>query len=462
MFSTNCTTLNANGVFVRRHLFVPGNPTLILVALPWQRAKDPVIPFSHLSLVANLDKTKINLIEIVIPVNDPFDEDRLLPVNRLAHKLAASILAEIRLLPAGPIWIGFGVYTWNEPVVWETMRLVHQHFPQVRFVLGGPSITHGFEDLATVIPIPCTLIRGYAEFALPKVVLGKVDGLKGVYHSDCVVRQERTEFIWEGCKSPILTNPKDCIGPTGFVRWITKYGCRHNCSFCQYSQDGSNKPVERPWWQMKAELKTILARGVSELNIQDSIFPVGRFRTWEKILLYLIEHGYMGKLPLQCHFGHMPTKFLELCQQLNVQLEFGLQTAQPGEALLVNRKVNRQRIANVVKDMQKRGIFYTVSIIYGLPGQTLASFMDTVHFLQILRVPVIEAFPLSLYAGTELTGQREKWGYVTREDDPFHHVIASNTASEDDIAQMARVADSLRMMPLDSGYEQILRPRLVA
>jgi radical SAM superfamily enzyme len=135
-------------------------------------------------------------------------------------------------------------------------------------------------------------------------------------------------------------------------------------------------------------------------------------------------------------------RFLEVAGQLRTKLEFGLQTIHDHEGSAIHRKNQIARVAQVLGEVRRRGIEHEVTLIFGLPGQSLASFQESVRWCLERRIPVIRAFPLMLLRGTELEQQRDRWNLVD-DGSPMAKVIASNTFTTEEWLQMARLAEAL-------------------
>ena len=98
--------------------------------------------------------------------------------------------------------------------------------------------------------------------------------------------------------------------------------------------------------------------------------------------------------------------------QANVTLEFGLQTIHKNEMKLINRMNNLKKVEAAVNECKVNGINVELSIIYGLPTQTLDSFTETVEYCVNLQPDVLHAFPLMLLRGTELYDRKESLGLI--------------------------------------------------
>ena len=128
---------------------------------------------------------------------------------------------------------------------------------------------------------------------------------------------------------------------------------------------------------------------------------------------------------------------------LDVRLEFGLQTIHQNEGVAVNRKNNMKRVQENIIKVSDAGIEHEVSVIYGLPEQTLTSFIKTIQWCLFMKIPVIKAFPLMLLRGTDTEKKKQKWGLVESKDS-MPVVIKSDTFSHEDWLSMSRISQSLK------------------
>ena len=150
---------------------------------------------------------------------------------------------------------------------------------------------------------------------------------------------------------------------------------------------------------------------------------------------------------------------LELLQAININgrvvLEFGLQTIHKKEQSFIQRPNNMNKVSTILQEVEQYGIESEVSLIFGLPGQTLQSFKESVNFCQNLGVKIIHAFPLMLLRGTLLYEQKKELGLIESTDVNFTkipriqnnipHVISSPTFSYEDWLKMGELAEQLEI-----------------
>jgi len=142
--------------------------------------------------------------------------------------------------------------------------------------------------------------------------------------------------------------------------------------------------------------------------VLDPTFNFGETYLW--ILDELASAGYAGKLSLQCRLERVTEEFLDRVEQLDVCLEFGLQTVHDQELRAIGRSNRMDRVATAIAWMHDRGLHFEVDLMYGLPEQTVASFEESIAFCQRVGVPVLRLWPLQLLRGTRLDLRREHWG----------------------------------------------------
>jgi radical SAM superfamily enzyme YgiQ (UPF0313 family) len=405
----------------------PPERCLVLVSLDWLRPKDPRVSLGHASLRARLAALpNLEVIPVAVAVNAPgFDRAHLL----------ATILRRVR----DGADIAIGVYIWNEPVVqWLLPALRGAGFTG-RIVLGGPQISYAPAGIAGVYPDADVLIRGYGEDALAEVVRADAPRpIAGVTWRGGIETVIPASVDLAGIPSPILSG----IAPVQpFMRWETQRGCIYACSFCQHRDSGA-RPRQRRLANQRiaAEVDVLVAGGVRDIAILDPIFHTNPAAV--DILGRFADRGYTGRLSLQSRFELVDDAFLDACEGVHVRLEFGLQTIHRPEMKAIHRMNDLAAADAVIAKLHARGIPFEVSLIYGLPAQTLASFEASVIWCRQRGVPVLRAFPLMLLRGTELERDRAKWN-LRESADAIPVVVSSDSFSNDEWGQMQEIADRL-------------------
>jgi hypothetical protein len=419
-----------------------GSPVrpLVLVDLPWTRDKDPRIPLGHASLLAALRaRTKAEVRPLVLPVNDP--------ASRVGAAVGA-ILGAAGGVGAGENGeadvadVAIGVYVWNEALVQRLLPALRSAEFRGRIILGGPQISYAGAGVEHLYPDADVFVRGPGEDALVALALDRGRAsIAGVHFRGEPDRAEQSVVNLQVLPSPWMEGIIPLNGGQRFIRWETQRGCQFQCTFCQHREAGRGRPVGRlPMERLLAEIDLFCRAEVEEIAVLDPVFNQGAA---EEILRAFAARGFGGRLSLQCRAELIDDGFLDAAAGLDVSLELGLQTVEPGEFRAVGRPNHLGKIDQVLAELRRRGIDHQVSLIFGLPLQTLRSFLRSVEWCLERQVPVVRAFPLLLLRGTPLERDRERWGLVT-DGEPMEMVVESATFGRLEWEAMAQIACALR------------------
>ncbi|RKH57247.1 radical SAM protein [Corallococcus interemptor] len=407
---------------------------VILVSIDWTRDKDPRLPLGHASIVAALRNADFDVQAFSFAINRPgFSEERIL----------SSILECARGLESRDVDLGLGVYIWNDRVVKRLLGALRRSGFEGRIILGGPQISYAGEGLEKLYPEVDGFIRGYGEEAM--VALAATSEripFPGVHWAGQVDAGLQAQAKLETLASPFLRDVIELSAEQRFIRWETQRGCPFRCSFCQHREAGSRlRRRDLPMARLAEEMELFVRSGVDDIAVLDPLFNLGDhaltvLRTFRRL-------DYRGRLSLQCHFSTLDDEFLHACEGLDVRLEFGLQTIHEKEARAVERVNHLEKVEEGIRKLHARGIPFEVSIIFGLPEQTLASFRQTLDFCLRRQVPVLKAFPLMLLRGTQLERERARWG-LEENNAPIPSVVRSYTFDEQEWSRMEALAEALR------------------
>lgn len=404
---------------------------VILVSIDWRRPQDGKTGLGIASIAAALQASGVPCQVIDAQVNCPE-----FSLRRVLKELL------IAITEAGPnCLVGFGVYVWNDAEVRDLISLIKGKGTDI--VLGGPQISYMEKNqLESVYPEADFFVRGQGEMAIVALAKGRMPDGCGIHIAGTPDLGRKADHDLLELPSPYLL---ETIQIQESIRWETQRGCPFKCSFCQHREPG--KRLKHQWFdcqRLEKELKMFAAAGVKRISILDPIFHTNPTRAIG-VLNSIKAAGVTAQLALQCRFETCTEEFLDALDGLDVILEFGLQTTIKAEYLAIQRPNHMEVVCNRIRQLHERKIDFEISLIYGLPHQTLESFRASVDWCLQREVPRVRAWPLMLLRGTPLYEQKELYGFVESNDQGIPIVIASNSFSQEEYAEMAKIAEMLEV-----------------
>ncbi|MDX9723069.1 MAG: B12-binding domain-containing radical SAM protein [Myxococcota bacterium] len=408
---------------------------IILVDFCWTRDKDPRLSLGHASLLTALrEHAGLEVRSMQVPVNQECLD---------ADSVTSAILRNADDIGPDNVALAFGAYVWGEELLRQVLRRLRAAGFRGRIILGGPQISYCGRGLERLYPEADVFIRGYAEDALATLVTSTPrTPITGVHWAGTPDSLAQAAVDLERLPSPWLRGTIPLQGQS-FIRWETQRGCPFHCAFCQHREPGARlhrRALSRS--RIEAEIDLFCASGVREIAVLDPIFNLAPHAIG--VLERFAKRGFPGRLSLQCRAEAVTAAFLDAASALDVCLEFGLQTIHEDEARAIRRLNQLERVDATLAGARHRGIAHEVSLIFGLPLQTLASFEASVDWCLQRKVPVIKAFPLLLLRGTALERERARWN-LGDGGEAMPVVLQSSTFGVDDWREMAQLSEALRL-----------------
>ncbi len=338
--------------------------------------------------------------------------------------------------------LGFSCYIWNIDFVNRLAQAVKEIWPQMLIVYGGQQI-RGFyvEQLFERERCADVCVVGEGEVTFPRLLRSLLTGEPGLsqvpglaywaaggdpdrmhhFIVDGPPGEKGTMFHYTGeariveeldsIPSPYLGRFQLPLG--GAYLYEASRGCPYSCSFCIW---GESKGVrEYPLDRVDAELNAILARQPSHIMFCDGTFNMRKARA-AHILQILVDHLRDGRVK---PFSLLLELKLELIDdrlaavlddllRLNplVTVEFGLQSSSPAASALMRRPFNEAKYRaawnRLTPRLQSSAV---VDCIYGLPGDGIEEFKNTVDYAFSLAPHRLQCFRLSILPGSEFERQ---------------------------------------------------------
>jgi radical SAM superfamily enzyme YgiQ (UPF0313 family) len=301
--------------------------------------------------------------------------------------------------------IGFGVYIWNVEQTLALMRLLRQQRPDIRLVLGGPEVSHEWEQ-QTIVAEADYLITGWGDVSFPRLCRALIHGPRPLMK------------VIPGEQAPLaeLDFPYDYYTPDDLAHRVlyveASRGCPFKCAFCLSALDKTAWAFELE--PFLAHLQLLYARGARTFKFVDRTFNL-KVDASVRILEFFLD--LIARDPqdaLFVHFelipDHLPDSLKSCIARFppgSLQFEIGIQSLNPQVQKAISRRQDtdktRCNIAWLVKQSQAH---LHTDLIFGLPGETWESFaagFDQLwswgpHEIQLGLLKRLRGTPLALTA----------------------------------------------------------------
>lgn len=350
-----------------------------------------------------------------------------------------------RIANLQPTLVGFSLYVWNRSMCRELADELRRRVPGIIIFAGGPEATADPRGVLDGTSFDF-LIAGEGEVPFATVCTRLSEGKTIVDIPGVVTRSEEGIVLTpatplanlDDIPSPWLNGVMNAADYKGIL-WQLSRGCGFSCDFCFDSRDRHG--VRRfSLARIEAELRHFASSGISQVFVLDSTFNQDPQRA--KTILRLIK-----RIAPHVHFHfEVRSEFIDhvlaqLFAGITCSLQIGLQSADPQVLKGVGRSFRRADFANRTMLLNETGAVFGFDLMYGLPGDTLAGFRDSLDFALGLYPNHLDIFPLAVLPGTALATRAEAIGLRYLPQPPYT-LIDSPSFSGADMERAHRLASA--------------------
>jgi hypothetical protein len=346
---------------------------------------------------------------------------------------SAACAAEI--VARRPTLVGFSLYVWNRSACREIADELRIRQPGITIFAGGPE--------ATADPIGVLagssfdfLISGEGEGPFAALCTRLLEGGDISEIPGIATRKEGGISLIPALP---LTGPDEIPSPwlNGIINagsypgilWQLARGCGFSCDFCFDSRDSHGVrrfSLER----VETELRHFASRGVSQVFVLDSTFNQDSQRA-KKILRMIRKFAPQIHFHFEVRCEFIDREMAELFAGITCSLQIGLQSADPQVLKQVGRSFRQEDFVNRIMLLNDSGAVFGFDLMYGLPGDTLAGFRDSLNFALGLYPNHLDIFPLAILPGTALAGRSDSIGLRYLPEPPYTLISSPSFDSDD-------------------------------
>ncbi len=277
-------------------------------------------------------------------------------------------------------------------------------FRNFEYVFIGPG-ERSFADLIAGSPyreLPGAVYRENGRIirnplAAPMLPRPDFRGLDQDFYTLCVdqsspagVERNLTHFYrWPIALGPRVSESNRRVLPPGakketlFIPYIFNYNCTYRCAFCVQSREDKSPVASRDARSVVDDLAALTAEYDSQyVRFYNNAFNLSPSFVREFCTL-VIERGLSFYWSDCARFNNLTEEMVDLLYRAGCRkLVFGLDTASPKIAKLIDKQLDLEQVRRVLRWCHERGIWAEVEIIVGLPYETEEDFQETYVFLQ--------------------------------------------------------------------------------
>jgi len=338
-----------------------------------------------------------------------------------------------RILASDPDLVGFSMYVWNRSQTLAIAAHLKSAKPGIILFAGGAEAT---ADVAGVLADPAMdfVLPGEGEEIIVEAMRRLLQGDPPLTLAEWA--QPRPVKDLTDLPSPYLDGtlrPEDYGG----ALWELSRGCPFTCDFC-FEARGTAGTRRIPQARVEAELDLFEARGIREVFVLDPTFNYHKPQA--KQVLRLIA----DRAPGTHFFFEVRSEFLDeemagLFAAIHCTLQIGLQSAHDDVLRNISRSFDPEDFEAKILLLHQAGVPYGFDLIYGLPGDTLEGFRESVDFAMGLVPNHLDVFRLSVLPGTRLAETAAGLQLRHEAHNPYR-VVSSPGFSATDMDHAARIA----------------------
>ena len=397
------------------------------------------------------------------------------------------------LLRMNPAIIGLGVYIWNATQSCEVVRLIRQQRPAVKIVLGGPEVSHE-TDSQEIVRLADHVITGWGDLSFAKLcralLLGPQPLMKIMAGEQPPLDQIALPYA--------EYSDADLAHRLLYVE--ASRGCPFKCEFCLSSLDKTAWAFDLDLFL--AGLGTLYQRGARNFKFVDRTFNL-KIDASLRILQFFLDKleevasvgasgrsagppqarpapsGLSAAAPISpardgtarravasgiglssaahavasvgaslfLHFevipDHLPDRLKQMIARFPpgvLQFEVGIQTFNVEVQQRISRRQDNDRTeANLRWLADASNAHLHTDLIFGLPGESLASFAAGFDRLHALRPHEIQLGILKRLRGTPIARHTAEYAMVY-DDAPPYTVRQTGAVSAGDMQRFTRMA----------------------
>ncbi len=351
----------------------------------------------------------------------------------------------------------FSCYIWNWNFVRELTEELHKIKPQLPIWLGGPEVSFDAEEILRVCPWITGIMIGEGEETFRELLdyykggdskEGSI-GLEDIQGIVCRIgnRILRTEERppMDMNRLPFLYRDRENF-ENRIIYYESSRGCPFRCSYCLSAIDKSVR--FRDMDTVKRELQFFLDEAVAQVKFVDRTFNCSHSHAME-IWEYIHRHDNgITNFHFEIAAEKLDEEEINLLEKMRpglVQLEIGVQSANPETLSEINRQADMGRLEKIVNSIRKGGnVHLHLDLIAGLPFEGYESFGKSFDVVYSMKPEQLQLGFLKVLKGSPMHERAQGYGikYTSR---PPYEVLCTSWLSFEEICRLKRIEEVVEL-----------------
>jgi len=409
----------------------------------------PIPPIGLAYLASTLDKNGFQ-VQVIDAVGESPSQNSLVAEYSGVYRLGLDFEEIVRRIPSSVGLIGLScMFSQDWPIHRELINLIRDRFPNVLIIAGGEHITSSSKDVLEECPALDYCVSGEGEQILLDIANQHKSGLplediqgiafskNGKLHFN--PRRDRIKEInsipwpaWDLLPMENYFKNKIAFGLDKGISMplLASRGCPFQCTFCSSPQMWGTRWEARPPKELIEEIEFYMEKyNAVNFDFYDLTAIVRKDWIVEFCQLILDKNlNITWQIPVGTRAEAFDMESLQLLKNSGcAYIAFAPESGSDKMLKSIKKKVNLQKISEVIRMALKSGLIVKVHIVMGFPEENLwtciKSWLLTIK-LCLWGAHDVMTFNFSPFPGSELFSKLKEEGVITV-DDAFYYGLTT-------------------------------------
>ncbi|MBR2062791.1 MAG: cobalamin-dependent protein, partial [Anaerotignum sp.] len=328
-----------------------------------------------------------------------------------------------------PDVILFSAYIWNVETLRQLCPLLKKVMPNCMIGFGGPEVSYESENFLQENPAVDLVMRGEGELVFTKLLeywdngifadLSEIGSL--TYRQNGEIRSTVQEEPLDLALLPFPYEADFSDIQNQIIYYESSRGCPYQCGYCLSSVEQGVRFV--PLEKVLPDLQKFLDARVPQVKFIDRTFNCKKSHAMA-IWKYLHEHDNgVTNFHFEITADIIDQEAIDYLKQVRkglFQFEIGVQSTNPHTIKAINRNVDFEKLAGIVKQIKAgENIHQHLDLIAGLPYEDYESFGHSFNDVYDLEPEQLQLGFLKVLKGSLMHEKAAEHGIVYKNHAPY-------------------------------------------